>query len=63
MDHSAGDLPIFESGAIMWYLATQHDPEGKLCPKACTLLCYPWCAIFGNFITLHTLHAHGLLGR
>ena len=41
MDHSAGDLSIFESGAIMWYLATQHDPEGKLCPKACTLLCYP----------------------
>ena len=37
MDHSAGDLPIFESGAIMWYLATQYDPEGKLFPKASTI--------------------------
>ena len=34
VDHSAGDLPIFESGAIMWYLGTQHDPQGKLYPKA-----------------------------
>lgn len=32
VDHSAGDLPIFESGAIMWWAASQ-DPEGKLFPK------------------------------
>ncbi len=38
VDHSAGDLPIFESGAIMWYLATQYDPEGKLFPKASAIL-------------------------
>ena len=36
VDHSAGDLPIFESGAMMWYLGSQHDPEGKLFPKAST---------------------------
>jgi len=32
VDHSAGDLPVFESGAIMWWAASQ-DPEGKLFPK------------------------------
>ena len=33
VDNGAGDLPIFESGAIMWYLGTQHDPQGKIFPK------------------------------
>ena len=33
VDHSAGDLSIFESGAIMWYLGTQHDPQEKIFPK------------------------------
>ena len=32
MDHTCGDLPIFESGAIMWWVASR-DPEGKLFPK------------------------------
>ncbi|EIE26576.1 glutathione S-transferase [Coccomyxa subellipsoidea C-169] len=32
VDHTCGDLPIFESGAIMWWLASR-DPEGKLFPK------------------------------
>ncbi|CAL5225665.1 g8526 [Coccomyxa viridis] len=33
VDHSAGNLPIFESGAIMWYLGMRHDPQGKIFPK------------------------------
>jgi len=33
VDNGAGDLPIFESGAIMWYLGTQHDPQGMIFPK------------------------------
>ena len=33
VDHSAGDLSIFESGAIMWYLGMEHDPQGKIFPK------------------------------
>ena len=32
VDHTAGDVPIFESGAIMWWLASR-DPEAKLFPK------------------------------
>ena len=32
VDHTSGDLAIFESGAIMWWLASR-DPEGKLFPK------------------------------
>ena len=40
VDHSAGDLAVFETGAIMWYLADKH-PEGNLWPKvAGTLLLY-----------------------
>ena len=38
VDNGAGDLPIFESGAIMWYLGTQHDPQGKIFPKVS--ICY-----------------------
>lgn len=30
VDHGAGDTRVFESGAIMWYLATKH---GKFFPK------------------------------
>ncbi|KAK9810083.1 hypothetical protein WJX72_004467 [[Myrmecia] bisecta] len=33
VDHEAGDLAIFESGAIMWYLAEKADPNGLLAPK------------------------------
>ena len=33
VDNGAGDLPIFESGAIMWYLGVQHDHQGKIFPK------------------------------
>ena len=32
VDHSAGDLNVFETGAIMWYLAQKH-PESGLWPK------------------------------
>lgn len=32
VDHTAGDVPIFESGAIMWWLASR-DPEARLFPK------------------------------
>ncbi|KAK9803691.1 hypothetical protein WJX73_000719 [Symbiochloris irregularis] len=32
VDHSAGDLNVFETGAIMWYLASKH-PESGLWPK------------------------------
>lgn len=32
VDHTCGDVPIFESGAIMWWLASR-DPEAKLFPK------------------------------
>lgn len=31
MDHSAGDLPVFESGAVLLYLA-ERDPERRLLP-------------------------------
>ena len=31
-DHTAGELPVFESGAIMWYVAAK-DSEHKLFPK------------------------------
>lgn len=30
VDHDEGDLPVFESGAIMMYLA---DKEGRLLPQ------------------------------
>ena len=40
VDHSDGDLPIFESGAIMWYLGMQHDPQGRVFPKAS--ICQTW---------------------
>ena len=33
VDHTAGDLRIFESGAILWYLGETYDPEGMLWPK------------------------------
>ena len=33
VDHTAGDLNIFESGAILWYLGETYNPEGKLWPK------------------------------
>jgi glutathione S-transferase len=41
LDHTEGDLSVFESGAIMWYVATK-DPEGKLLPKVmcCVLLLF-----------------------
>lgn len=32
VDHTAGDVSIFESGAIMWWLASR-DPEARLFPK------------------------------
>ena len=39
VDHSAGDLPIFESGAMMWYLGMEHDPQGKIFPKVSIATC------------------------
>ena len=32
VDHDEGDLPVFESGAIMIHLA-EKDPEGTFLPK------------------------------
>ena len=49
VDHSAGDLPIFESGAIMWYLGTQHDPHWKLFPKASICNTRASCSGLGSF--------------
>ena len=49
VDHSAGDLPIFESGAIMWYLGKQHDPHGKLFPKASICNTRASCSGLGSF--------------
>ena len=39
VDHSAGNLSIFESGAIMWYLGMEHDPQGKIFPKVHIATC------------------------
>jgi glutathione S-transferase len=33
VDHTAGDQRVFESGAILWYLAEKEDKEGKFWPK------------------------------
>ena len=32
VDHDEGDLPVFESGAIMIHLA-EKDPKGTFLPK------------------------------
>lgn len=31
MDHEAGDLPVFESGSVLMYLA-ERDPQHRLLP-------------------------------
>ena len=48
VDHAAGDLSIFESGAIMWYLGMEHDPQGKVFPKVS-----PATYISSGIATLH----------
>lgn len=30
IDHLNNDLPVWESGSILWYLVTRYDPEAKL---------------------------------
>jgi len=35
IDHDAGDVPVFESGAIMLYLCEYFDKEHKLLPTVC----------------------------
>ena len=42
VDHSAGDLRVFETGSIMLYLCEHYDQEHKLLPAVSdTLLCLP----------------------
>lgn len=33
VDHENGDLAVFETGSIMWYLCEKLDKEGKFWPK------------------------------
>jgi glutathione S-transferase len=41
VDHSAGDLRVFETGSIMLYLCEHYDKEHKLLPAVNdALLCF-----------------------
>lgn len=55
VDHSAGNLRVFETGSIMLYLCEHYDKEHKLLPAVsntllcllCNLLwsCVPWAVM------------------
>ena len=42
VDHSAGDLRVFETGSIMLYLCEYYDKEHKLLPAVSQSLNLKW---------------------